>query len=103
MMETKEARVHPVEFEGPLQHTDVFEITLPAGYTAEELPPPVNEDLGFVSYRSSTDLKGNLLRYTRTLEVKQLSLPAAKAVELKHFFRAIENDERMSAVLKRVQ
>jgi transglutaminase-like putative cysteine protease len=103
MMETKEARQHPVEFDAPLRNTDVFEITLPAGYAVDELPPPVNEDIGFVSYRSATELKGNLLRYTRTLEVKELSLPVAKADALKHFFRTIENDERMSAVLKRAQ
>jgi len=103
MMETKKPRVHPIEFEAPLRNTDVFEITLPAGYAADELPPPVSVDIGFVSYRSATELKGNLLRYTRTLEVKELSLPAAKSDALRHFFRTIENDERMSAVLKRVQ
>jgi len=103
LMESKEARVHPVEFEAPLRHTDVFEITLPAGYALEELPPPVSTDIGFVSYRSSSELKGNLLRYTRTLEIKELSLPVAKAAELRQFFRTIENDERMSAVLKRAQ
>jgi len=101
MLETKEARQHPVEFDAPLRQTDVFEITLPAGYSADELPPAVNEDIGFVSYRSVTELAGNVLRYTRTLEVKELSLPVTKADALKHFFRVIENDERMSAVLKR--
>jgi hypothetical protein len=103
MMESKESRVHSVEFEAPMRKTDVFEFTLPAGYVADELPPPVNEDIGFVSYRSNTELKGNLLRYTRTLEVKQLSMPVAKADALKHFFRVIADDERMSAVLKRQQ
>jgi len=63
----------------------------------------VNEDIGFASYKSATEFKGNLLRYTRTLEVKELSLPAAKADALKHFFRVIENDERMNAVLKRTK
>ena len=103
IMESKEARSNSVEFEAPLRNTDVFEITLPAGYAIDELPPPVNEDIGFVSYRSATEFKGNLLRYTRTLEVKELSLPVAKADALKHFFRTIENDERMSAVLKHAQ
>jgi len=103
LLETKEARVHSVEFEAPMRNTDVFEIALPAGYAVDELPPSVNEDIGFASYKSATEFKGNLLRYTRTLEVKELSLPAAKADALKHFFRVIENDERMSAVLKRAQ
>jgi len=43
----------------------------------------------------------NVLRYTRTAEIKELSVPAAQAAALKQFFRVIENDERVSAVLKR--
>ena len=103
MLETKEPRQHPIEFEAPVRNTDVFEITVPAGYVPDTLPPAVNKDLGFVTYRSSTTFAGNLLRYTRTLEVKELSVPVAKAQSLKEFFRAVENDERNSALLKKAQ
>jgi hypothetical protein len=103
LLETKEPRQHPIEFEAPVRNTDVFEITVPAGYLVDSLPPPVNKDLGFVAYRSSTTFTGNVLRYTRTLEVKELSVPVAKAQSLKAFFREIEADERNSAVLKSAQ
>jgi hypothetical protein len=103
LLETKESREHPIEFEAPVRNTDVFEITVPPGYVLDALPPAVNEDLGFVAYRSSTTFTGNVLRYTRTLEVKELSVPAAKAEPLRKFFRAIEGDERNSAVLKKAQ
>ena len=102
LLETKKPRVHPIEFDAPERDTDVFEITLPQGYTVDELPPPVNLDLGFASYGSKTEvLMGRVLRYTRTLEIKEVSVPVARADDLKRFYRAIENDERMSAVLKR--
>ncbi len=101
LLEEDEPRQHPIEFDAPARNTDVFEITLPAGYEVEELPPPVNADLGFVAYRSNTELTGNVLRYTRTKEIRDLSVPVAKADALRHFFREIENDERNSAVLKR--
>jgi hypothetical protein len=101
LLETKEPRRHPIEFETPERNTDEFEITLPENYSVDDLPPAVNEDLGFVAYRSASEVKGRVLRYTRTFEIKQLSVPAAKADDLKHFYRAIANDERMSAVLKR--
>jgi hypothetical protein len=100
-LETKKPRVHPIEFEAPEQDTDTFEITLPKGYVVDELPPPVNVDLGFASYRSKTEMTGGILRYTRTLEIREVSVPAARAEELKRFYRIIENDERRSAVLKR--
>jgi transglutaminase-like putative cysteine protease len=102
MMETKEARQHPVEFEGPELDTDVFEIELPAGFEPDELPPPVNLDAGFASYRSKTEIAGRTLRYTRTFEIKNLSVPVSEAPKLRDFYRVIADDERNSAVLKRV-
>jgi len=101
LLETKEPRQHPIEFDAPLRQTDVFEITLPAGYEVDELPTDVDEDLGFIAYRSVTEVKGNVLRYARTAEIRELSVPVTKADALRQFFRAIEHDERMSAVLKR--
>jgi transglutaminase-like putative cysteine protease len=103
LLETKEARRHPIEFQAPGHNTDVFEISVPAGYVPDSLPAAVNEDLGFVAYRSSTTFKGNLLRYTRTLEVKELSVPASTAEQLRSFFRVIENDERNVAVFRKSQ
>jgi hypothetical protein len=38
--------------------------------------------------------------YTRTFEVNDLSVPVAKAEELKKFYRIIANDERSTAVLR---
>ncbi|MEO8019579.1 MAG: DUF3857 and transglutaminase domain-containing protein [Pseudomonadota bacterium] len=100
LLETKEPREQPIEFEAPVRNSDVFEIALPAGYVPDSLPPAVNEDLGSIAYHSSTSFKGNVLRYTRTLEVKELSIPVAKVEALKQFYRVIENDERNSTLLK---
>ncbi len=101
LMETKEARQYPVEFAGPERDSDVFEIAIPAGYEVEELPPPVNLDDGFASYRSKTEMVGRVLRYSRVFEIKDLSVPVSKAPDLMHFYRVIASDERNSAVLKR--
>lgn len=103
LMETKEPRQQPIEFSGPEHDTDVFEITLPSGYALDELPPPVNVDDGFASYQSKSELVGHVLRYTRSFEIKELTVSVAKAEQLKQFFRIIESDERNTAVLKRPQ
>src|SRR3954465_4059969 len=100
ILETSEPRQFPVEFEGPVQDTDTFEITLPEGYVVEDLPPPVDADFGFASYHSKTEVKGNVIGYTRTFEVKDLSVPVSKAADLKKFYRIIASDERNTAVLK---
>jgi Domain of Unknown Function with PDB structure (DUF3857)/Transglutaminase-like superfamily len=100
ILETKEPRQFPIEFDGPVRDIDKFEITLPPGYEVDELPPPVDMDFSFASYHSKTEAKGNVIGYTRTFEVKELSVPVSKADELKKFYRMIANDERNTAVLK---
>jgi hypothetical protein len=100
VLETKEPRKYPLEFVGPSRDTDRFEITLPAGYEVDDLPPPVDVDYSFASYHSKTEAAGNVLRYTRTLEIKELSVPLSKMDDLKKFYRIIAGDERNTAVLK---
>jgi hypothetical protein len=100
LLETKEPRKYPVEFDGPSRDTDTFEITLPAGYEVDDLPPPVDADYGFANYHSKTEVTGNTLKYTRTFEVKELSVPLNKVEELKKLYRIIAGDERNTAVLK---
>ena len=102
-LETKEPRKFPIELEGPCRDTDSFEITLPPGYQVDDLPGPVDLDTSFASYHSKTEAKAGTILYTRTFEIKQLSLPAAKSDELRNFYRAIAGDERSTAVLKPIQ
>ncbi len=99
-LETKEPRKFPIEFEEPARDTDTFEITIPAGYVVDDLPPAVDADYGFASYHSKTVVKGNVVDYTRTYEVKELSVPVDKAEELKKLYRIIATDERNTVVLK---
>jgi hypothetical protein len=100
LLETKEPRKFPIEFEEPAQDTDTFEITIPPGYVVDDVPPPVDADYGFASYHSKTVVNGNVVDYTRTFEVKELSVPVNEAEDLKRFYRIIASDERNTVVLK---
>jgi len=100
IMETKDPRKFAVEFEGPSHDTDTFEIAIPAGYVVDDIPPPIDADYSFASYHAKTEVKGNLIRYSRTLEVKELSVPVAHTDDLKKFYRIIAGDERNTVVLK---
>lgn len=99
-LETKQERKFPVEFEGPARDTDHFEITIPPGYVVDDVPPPVDADIGFASYHSRTDVKENVIAYQRTFEVKELSVPVSRVEDLKKFYRIIASDERNTVVLK---
>jgi transglutaminase-like putative cysteine protease len=100
LLETKDPRKFPIEFEGPSHDTDTFDITLPTGLVVDDVPPPVDADYGFASYHAKTEVKGNVIHYSRTFEVKELSVPVSKADDLKKFYRIIAGDERNTVVLK---
>jgi hypothetical protein len=100
VLETKELRKFPFEFEGPFRDTDRFDIALPSGYEIDELPPAMDVDYPFGSYHSKTEATGQILHYTRSVEIKQLSVPVTSMSDLKKFYRIIATDERNTAVLK---
>jgi len=100
LLETKEARQFPIEFEGPSRDTDTFEIAIPPGYVVDDVPPAVDADYPFASYHAKTEVSGNLIHYSRTFEVRELSVPVSRADDLKKFYRIIAGDERNTVVLK---
>ena len=99
-LETQELRKFPVEFEEPARDTDTFEITIPAGYVVDDLPPPADAEFSFASYHAKTVVNGNVVGYTRTFEQKELSVPVDRAEDLRKFYRVIAGDERNTVVLK---
>jgi transglutaminase-like putative cysteine protease len=101
LLETKKPRHHPIQLDVPARYTDQFDISLPEGIAVDDLPPPLQLDIGFAGYRSTVQMvDARTLRYSRTFEVREVSVPVAKADELRKLYRAIDADERVSAVLK---
>jgi hypothetical protein len=100
VLETKEPRQYPFEFDGPSRDTDTFDIALPQGYEVDELPPPTNAEFSFGSYHSKTEARGQTLHYARSLEIRELSVPVSRVEDLRRFYRLIASDERNVAVLK---
>jgi hypothetical protein len=100
IMEKKEPRKYPVEFNGPLTNVDSIEIKIPPGYEVDELPAPADAEYSFGTYHSRCVAKDGALQYSRTLVVKELSVPVDKLPQLKMFYRIIASDERSTAVLK---
>ncbi|MBI3663346.1 MAG: DUF3857 and transglutaminase domain-containing protein [Acidobacteria bacterium] len=100
VMERK-ARKLPVEFSNASFESDIYEFVLPAGFRADELPPPVEVDVGFAEYRSRIEVEGNILRYKREYKVKDVRVPTARLEDLKKLNRVIAADERNAAVLAR--
>jgi len=96
-----ERRMFPIEFEGTGDWRDTFDVKLPAGYTVDDLPDPVNVDAGFASYHSDVKADGDVLHYTREYIVKKIELDADDYPALRKFEGEIYSDENRSAVLKK--
>lgn len=96
-----ENRKIPLDLGEAMQAQDEYEIALPQGFAVDELPEPVKTDFGFASYESSTQLKGNVLHYSRTMTIREVTLPSEKYADLQKLSGLIANDEQALAVLKK--
>jgi hypothetical protein len=94
-------RKYPIQFEVLGDWKDDFDVRIPAGYAIDEVPDPVNVDVGFASYRSEVKADGNTLHYSREYVVKKLDLDPDQYAELKKFEAVVNTDENRSAVLKK--
>ena len=91
----------PINLRATMRVNDEYDIELPTGYAVDELPDPVKLDLGFASYVSATTSKGNRLHYSRTYEVREITLPPEKYDDLQKLSSVIVTDEQARAVLKK--
>lgn len=94
-------RKYPIDLEAEGTWRDSFAVTVPAGFTVDELPDPTKIDVGFATYRSEVKVDQNVLRYSRELVVKELALKPDQYDALKKLESAITADENSSAVLKK--
>jgi hypothetical protein len=95
------ARRVPIDLEETMQGTDEYDIQLPEGYVVDELPDPVKIDMDFATYRSSTEVHGRTLHYSRTYTLNQVTLPADRYADVQKLASLIAADEDSRAVLKR--
>ena len=93
----------PVQLAGPTSETDTFEITLPAGYSVDDLPDEKSIDVGFASYKSKIEAKGSAVRYSREYVVKEPYVGTDKLADLHKLESAIYEDESATVVLKKTQ
>jgi hypothetical protein len=91
----------PINLDQTMLAQDDYSIELPPGYAIDEIPDPVKLDLGFASYESSSNVKDNILHYTRTYTVREVTLPADKYSDVQKLAGVIAADEQRNAVLKK--
>jgi hypothetical protein len=95
------ARVYPINMGKTGIWRDSFDLKLPAGYEADELPAPMNIDVGFATFHSEVTADTSNVRYTRELVVKELELDPRKYGDLLKLQATITTDENNKVVLKK--
>lgn len=93
------SRKYPIEFTSTRDWRDSFDVKIPAGYTVDDLPDPVNVDTEFASYHSDVKAQAGVLHYTREYIVKKLEIGAEDYPALRKFESEIYTDENRDAVL----
>lgn len=101
VLKQKDDRKYPVLLPGVGTSQDEFEIKLPAGYTVEVLPGPVELSNGFADYYSRLELDGGTLRLKRLFKIKQDYLPPDRFREILEMFNLLSREERRRLLLKK--
>jgi hypothetical protein len=94
-------RTVPISFDGLGVWRDNFEVKIPAGYAVDDVPDPVDLDMGFATYHSEVKAEGDVLHYQRQYVLKKLRLDPGDYGQLRKLEAAIATDENSSAVLKK--
>ncbi|HEY1502489.1 MAG TPA: DUF3857 and transglutaminase domain-containing protein [Acidobacteriaceae bacterium] len=91
----------PISFDGVGTWRDDFDVAIPAGYAVDDMPDPVNMDVGFATYHSEVKAEGGKLHYKREYVLKKVVLDAGDYAKLHKLEAAIAADENSDAVLKK--
>jgi hypothetical protein len=94
-------RHYAYEFAAPFLRSDAVEISLPTGYTIDELPDPAKAIFPFAEYTSKAEKDGNILKYSREYKMETTQVSMDHMDQLKKLFGEIGADEKNMAVLKK--
>jgi hypothetical protein len=95
------ARIYAVNMGKTGVWRDHFDMNLPAGYEADDLPASLNIDVGFANYHSEVKADANMLRYTREFVIKELELDPRDYGDLLKLQAKIIADVNRKVVLKK--
>jgi transglutaminase-like putative cysteine protease len=95
---TEPTRQHPVVLDSHA-FTENVRVTLPAGFEVDEMPDPVKLEAPFGTYKTSYEVKGGQLLFTRSLAQRAGTIPAAQYQTVRNFFERVRAAEHAPVVL----
>ena len=83
------ARVHPLYFAFPYQHTDEVAIELPPGWQVSSVPKPRSTDIKVAAYNTSAQATGTTLNMKRQLKLNTIILQTKFYEQIRDFYQAV--------------
>ena len=98
-----ESREYPVDFGSPLEKIYMCRITIPEGYTVDEMPKPVVLKLPENSARFSYSITqlGNVLSITSNLQINNSLFTQQEYPDLREFYNMVVAKQAEQVVLKK--
>jgi hypothetical protein len=93
-------RSNSIYFRYPWSEDERMVIDVPEGYTVEELPTPVDIDIGAARYRARFSLEGRRVVYERHLNVNAITLSVDQYATAKGFFDRVHQADRAAISFK---
>ena len=78
---------------------ETVKVTLPAGFTVDEMPDHDKLDTLYGSYTAQWAVEKGELLFTHTLEVKEITVPASDYAKVRAFFERVQGVEGAPVVL----
>ncbi len=100
----QEERKLPIEFIVPMKNSYMLSLTIPEGYTVDELPKSVHLITSdkTANLRYVAQVNGNKLQIVHTWQIKESFYPQNKFAELKEFYALLVSKQSEQIVLKKV-
>jgi hypothetical protein len=93
------ARVHPVYFRFPYQHTDEVTIELPPGWLATSLPQPRANDAKFATYGSTAQFSGGMLSMKREVALNSILVKRQFYDVIRGFYQTVRAGDEEQVVV----
>jgi len=93
------ARLHPVYFTFPYQHTDEIAIELPPGWQVSSVPKARTDDIKIAAYGSSAQTTGGTLTMKRELALKTILIPQKFYAQVRDFYQAVRAGDEDQIVI----
>lgn len=95
-------RSNSIYFHYPWSESERVTINAPEGYAPEQLPDPVDIDIGAARYRSTFTLDGRRVVYERNLTVDAIIFRVDQYPTVKEFFERVHQADRMAISFKQL-